>query len=143
MLVPMFNSKLKTLGNGRKEYAGNHWALAVFHKDTATLRLYDSIHSSDGYTHIIPHLLQFANSVGSTYAIPQTEWPQRWILSTDVYSVQQGNGFDCGIFLMVNAFYLSRGILEPKLIPGEYVSNVYRPQLGLCLLENDISFLNE
>ena len=60
-----------------------------------------------------------------------------------VYSKQQENGYDCGIFVMLNAFPVSRGRISPELIPGIHVSNIYRPQLGLGLLENCTSFLSQ
>ncbi len=65
----------------------------------------------------------------------------QWTYSREVYSVQQRNGYDCGIFVMMNTFYVSRGIDTPRLIPEDHVSNNYRPNLGLCLLQNDTSFL--
>ena len=55
--------------------------------------------------------------------------------------MQQGNGYDCEIFVMLNAFHLSRVIVKPMLIPGDHASNDYRLQLGLCLFESDTPFL--
>ncbi len=42
---------------------------------------------------------------------------------------------------MLNAYYVSRGIGRPPIIPGAHVSNFSRAQLALCLLEKDTSFL--
>ena len=46
-----------------------------------------------------------------------------------------------GIFVMLNALHISLGIINPRLIPGDHISKVYQPQLGLCLLQNSTSFL--
>ena len=86
---------------------------------------------------------------GNAFAVDTTfvpifctdEWQMQWIYCRRVYSVQQGNGCDGGIFVMLNAFYVSRGIIRPELIPEIHVSKIYGPELGLCLLENDTSFL--
>ena len=90
VLIPVFNSKLKNSTDGAKEYFGNHWGLAVLHRETATFRLYDSAHKELVFEHIIPHLLNLANSISSTYNLTQSEWPLRWTYCNKVYSVQQG-----------------------------------------------------
>ena len=92
VLIPVFNSKLKNRKDGTKEYIGNNWGLAVLHKETATVRLYDSAHKELGFEHVVPHLLKLANSISSTYNLTQAEWPLRWTYCNEVYSVQQGNG---------------------------------------------------
>ena len=66
VLIPVFNIKLKNGKDQTKEYFGNHWGLAVLHKETATLRLYDSAHKELGFENIIPQLLKSANSISST-----------------------------------------------------------------------------
>ena len=141
VLIPIFNSTMKKTVSGKEEYSGDHWGLAVLHKPSASLRLYDSIHGANGFEHILPHILLLANSIRSRHNLTEAEWPIQWTYCPQVYSIQQGNGCDCGIFVMLNAFYVSRGVIRPKLIPGAHVSNVYRPQLGLCLLESNTSFL--
>ena len=55
--------------------------------------------------------------------------------------MQQDNGYDCGIFVVMNAFYVSQGIIKPVLIPSDHVSGTYRTNLGLRLLESDTSFV--
>ena len=140
-MIPVFNSKLMNGQDGTKEYFGNHWGLAVLHKETATLWLYNSSDKELEFEHIIPHLRKLANSISSTYNLTQAERQLRWTYCDEVYSVQKGNGYDCGIFVMLNAFHVSRGIAKPRLIPRDHVSNFYLPQLILCLLESDTSFL--
>ena len=61
--------------------------------------------------------------------------------SFEVFSVEQGNGDDCEIFAMLNAYYVSLGINRPPIVPGTHVSKIYQAQLALCLLESDKSFL--
>ena len=90
---------------------------------------------------MILDLLLLVNTVCSQHEITQAEWPMQYTYCREVYSVQQGKGYDCGIFVMMNAFYLSQGIVKPALIPGDHVSDTYRPNLGFCFLESDTSFV--
>ena len=140
-LLPVFNTKLTKKRNRQKINEGNLWGLAVLDKNSATLRLYDSSHVSHSFEHIIPDLLLLVNTIRSLYEMTQTDWPMQWTYCRDVYSVQQDNGYDCGIFVMMNAFYVSQGIAKPVLIPGDHFSDTYRPNLGLCLPESDTSFV--
>ena len=135
MLIPLFNISIE------KGYTGDHWGLAVLDKQSSTLRLYDSSYAARGFELIIPHITQFANSISSRHELTNSEWPRQWTYCPAVYSVQQENGYDCGIFVMMNAFHVSRGIIKPRLIPGEHVSNTYRPILGLCILQSNASIL--
>ncbi len=75
VLILFFNSKTTRTKHGRKEYFGDHWGLAVLNKHSTTLRLYDSSHKARGFDHILPHLLQLANSICSKYELTQAEWP--------------------------------------------------------------------
>ncbi len=132
LLIPLFNADAQ--GENR-----NYWELAVLHKPSATLSVYDSIHDSFKFNDITPHLLRLANSTHSLYELLSHEWPEQWNQSLQKFSAQQGNGDDCGIF--TNAYYVSHGIDRPPIVPGAHVSKIYRPQLALCLLENDTSSL--
>ncbi len=75
------------------------------------------------------------------YGLSESQLPKTWMPNQDMLSAQQGNSDDCGVFVMLNAFCASRGVYRSLLIPGDNVSNVYRPQLALFLLENDTFFL--
>ena len=86
---------------------GTHWGLAVLHKPSSTVRLYDSVHSTGLFEDIIPHIVMLANSIKPRYKLSEQEWPTAWNHSLEVYSSQQGNGYDCGVFTMLNAFYVS------------------------------------
>ena len=111
MLIPLFNIRIG------KRYTEDYWGLAVLDKQPSTLRLYDSSHAVRGFELIIPHTMQFANSICSWHEFNDSEWPPQWTYCPTVYSVQQENGYDCGIFVMMNAFYVPRGIVKPRLIP--------------------------
>ncbi len=78
VLIPVFNSKMMRTKNGRKKYFRDHRGLAVLDKHSASLRLYDSSHTSRGFDHILPHLLQLANSICSKYELTEAEWPMQW-----------------------------------------------------------------
>ena len=129
VLMAVFSSKLKNKKDGTKEYFGNHWSLAVLHKETDTLRLYDSAYKELGFEQIILDLFKLANSISSIYNLTQAAWLLGWTYSNEVYSVQQENGYDCEIFVPLNTFHKSLGIAKPRLISGDHVSNVYRHQL--------------
>ena len=141
ILIPIFESKLKKPKNYNLEYTGDHWGIAVLHKSSAFLVLYDSIHGTQGFEHLIPHIILLANSIRSEYNFAGEEWPIQWTYNRQVYSVQRGNSYYYGIVMMLNAFHASRGIMRPEFIPGIHISNIYRPQLGLRLLENNCSSL--
>ena len=67
---------------------------------------------------ITPHILRLENSVHSLYKLSIHEWPAQWTQSFEVLSVQQGNGDGCGMFSMLNAYYVSHGIDRPPVDPG-------------------------
>ncbi len=112
LIIPLFNSNVQGLNR-------NHWGLAVLHKQLAILRVYDSLHSSRLFGSLIPHILQFANSITSRYELSSQEWPNQWSRSREVFSSQQGNGYYCGIFAMLNVFFVSRGIDRPSVAGGD------------------------
>ena len=141
VLLPVFNTKITKKRNGQKINEANHWGLAVLDKNSATLRLYDSSHALHSFEHVIPDLLLLVYTIRSQHERTEAEWPMQWTYCREKYSVQQENGHDCGIFVMMNAFHVFQGIVKPDLIPGDHVSDTYRPNLGLCLLESDTSFL--
>ncbi len=89
---------------------------------------------------IAPHLIRLSNSIHNFYKLSSQKWPEQWTQSFEVLSVQQGNGDDCWIFTMLNAYYGPRGIDRPPMLRETHVSNIYRGQLALCLLENERSF---
>ena len=91
--------------------------------------------------YIVPDLQLLVNTIRSRYETTQAEWPIQWIYCREVYSVQQDNDYDCGIFVIMNAFYVSQGIVKPVLIPSDHASHTYRPNLALFLLESDTSFV--
>ena len=140
-MLSVFNPKLTNIRNRKKIDEGNHWGLAVLDKNSVTLRLYDSSHALHIFEHIIPDLLLLANNTRSQYEITQPEWSMQWMYCREVYSVQQSNGYDKDIFVMMNTFSVSQGIVKPILIPGDHVSDTYRPNLGPCLSESDTSFV--
>ncbi len=84
---------------------GSHCGLAVLQKEFATLRVYDFLQMSFTLEDSIRHVLALANSIGTRFSLTNEEWPATWTRSGTVYSVQQGNGYDCGISTMLNAFY--------------------------------------
>ena len=104
VLIPVLSSKLKNRKDRTKEYFGNHWGPAVLHKGTATLRFDDSADKKLGFERIIPHLLKLANSISSTYKLNQGKQQLRWTYYNKLCSIQQENGFDCGIFEIQNSF---------------------------------------
>ena len=66
MIITILNSKLKKTKNGKEEYSDDHWGgLAILHKSSAFLRLYDSIHGSEVFEHVMPHILLLAKSIHS------------------------------------------------------------------------------
>ncbi len=134
VIIPIFNSNVQGIH-------GNHWGLAVLDKRSSTVRVYDSLHSFFLFENLLPSILHLANSINSRSKLFNHEWPSRWTRSRDVFSSQQGSKYDCGIFSMLNAFHISRGNDRPTIMTGEHVSTFYRPQLALCILQNDISFL--
>ena len=134
LLIPLFNGD----ASGKN---GNHWGLAVLHKPSASLRAYDSIHSSLLFSNVIPHLRQLANSIRNRFNLTDQEWPTEWTQSSEVYSAQQSNSNDCGVFTVLNAFHVSNGVDRPQTIPGGHASSTYRPQLALSILESDTSSL--
>ena len=119
----------------------NHWGLAVLDSNSATLRFYDSSHALRNLEHIIADFLLLVNTFRSQNVINQAEWPMQWKCCREVYSVQQDNGYYCGMLVMMNAFYVSLGIFERTLIADDNASDKYRPNLSLCLLESDNSFV--
>ena len=134
VLIPLFISDFQ----GKN---GNHWGLVVLHKTSASLRIYDSMHFSFLFKDVTSHLVRLANSICNRYEIPTDNWPMEWKQSRELFSTQQRNGDDCGVFTTLNAFYVSCGIHRPRVVPGQYVSRIYRPQLALCILENTNSVL--
>ena len=133
-IIPIFNSNVQGV-------YGNHWGLAVLDKISSNIRVYDSLHTSFLFENLLPSLLQLANSINSRFKLFNHEWPSRWTRGREVFSSQQGNNYDCGIFSMLNALHISRGNDRPTIMTGEHVSTFYRPQLALCILQNDIAFL--
>lgn len=141
VLISVFNTRLKKTTNENEKYYRDHWGLAVLYKHSATLRLYDSCRQSQGFEEIIPYLLQLANSIHSKYSLTQAGWSIHWTYCCKVYSMFQGNSYDCGIFVLMNAFHVSRGISKPRVIPKDQACSSYHLRLGLCILESDNSFL--
>ena len=141
VLIPIFNSTMKKTVSGKKKNSGDRLGSSCSSLTFCFLRLYHSIHGANKFEYVIPHILLLANSIPSRYNLTEAEWPIQWTYCSQVYSFQQGNGCDCGISAMLNPFYVSREIMRPKLIPGTHVSNVYRPHLGLCLLQSNTYFL--
>ena len=88
------NSMWKKTNNGKEEYSGGHLGLALLHKSSAALRLYGSIHRSQGFEHMMPHMLLLANSIRYPYNFTEEEWQIHWTYCRQVYSVQRINGYD-------------------------------------------------
>ncbi len=53
--------------------------------------------------------------------------PRKWRVRQEVYPVQEGNGGDSQIFIIINAFDVLRGITTPLIDPGHQVVLEYRP----------------
>ena len=62
-------------------------------------------------------------------------------MSNEVHPIQQTESDAWGIFSILNAFFISCGIIKPNLISDQDNSKNYRNSLGLCLLESNASFL--
>lgn len=129
--------------NPTQMYGVDHWGLAELHKSTSTVRIYDSLHSSTSWMDVLPRLLSTFNSLSSRHILYPIYWPSNWMLSADVYSAQLGNGSDCGIFTMLNAYFVCQGIKRPGIEPGNRVRLDYRPKIAMCLPESGTSFLLE
>ena len=56
-----------------------------------------------------------------------------------MFPIQQNNSDDCDAFAMLNAFFVSRNILKPRLKSDIVSLKGYRILLGLCFFESDIT----
>ena len=81
------------------------------------------MHNSFKFDEIAPHLLRLSNSIYSLNKLSSQEWPEQWTQSFEVFSALQGNGDDCGIFTILNAYYVPRGVDRPPIVRETQVSN--------------------
>ena len=73
----------------KEEYSGDFYGLAALPKSSVCLRLYDSMHRSQGFEHIMPHILLLAKSIRSRYNFTEEEWPIQLNYCRQIYSAQQ------------------------------------------------------
>ena len=132
-LIPLYN--------GGASGKSNHWGLTVLDKATACIRVCDSLHELFLFRNLMPLIRRLAESIGTRYEIPEQIWPRNWTLSQEIYSVQQRNSSDCGIFTTLNAIFVSRGTERPNIIPEKPDILEYRSMLALCILEYSTEFL--
>ncbi len=115
--------------------------ITVLHKSTATIRVHDSLHNLSLFGNVIELIKNLAGSIGARYGIPEQLWPRNRSLNAEMYSVQQRNTSDCGIFTMVNAILVSQGSERPNIRLEDQAVLQLRSKLALCILECDAQFV--
>ena len=103
-------------------------------KKTRFTRVYNSMNNLRLFQEILIDIKVLAESLNSIYNLCDISWPSSWRISNEVHSVQQTNYNDCGVFTMLNAFFVSRGIVKPNLITDYNYVNIYRNSLGFVCL---------
>ncbi len=89
-----------------------HWGLAVLDKRRRELMLYDSLPGMKAFEEFLQTLKEWAEAIPGIHGVQ--DWPPSWEIQDGTsYSGVQGNGVDCGVYVMLNALHVSRGVTEP------------------------------
>ena len=118
VLLPLFCNQIQ------------HWGLCVLDKRCSQIKLYDSLPRSRAFDRRLSTIKLWAETVKETHQLER--WPSEW--NYDIgqqLSPVQDNGHACGVHVMLNAYFYSRGL---ENLPYR-VSDVryYRQRLALCL----------
>jgi len=120
--------------------AGFHWALLVVDMKQREIKAYDSNHDScRKYLHLLLHYLEADHMDKKLCELP----PDWKVIDTTPNIPRQENGFDCGVFICMFAYYLSSGqalTFDQSGIDGDgNYATMARAKIGSSILEGKVS----
>ncbi len=111
-----------------------HWGLAALFKDTGKVAIYDSLQSMESFSSAPKLIVAWANWAKNAYGLGI--WPERWTEDkTCCLSPTQENSTDCGMYLCLNALFLSKS-RKPSFFPAEI--SEFRMQIRRSLLRKAV-----
>lgn len=115
-----------------------HWTLAVVYPQLKEIHYFDSMRGKGQF-----YMEGLRNWIMDEAAIKKnlTLDPSEWILISRTHEIpQQGNGFDCGVFTIVSADFLSDNLPLNEQSYSQTKMPFFREKIGCDILKGTLSY---